>query len=71
MQALPQISQGSTDTAAVRTVQGLCVARGHAAAVDGDFGPLTKSAVEAVQSSARISVDGTVGPQTWPALLGV
>lgn len=70
MQQLPEVSQGATG-AYVRSVQGLCTARGHTATVDGVFGPLTKAAVEAVQAGAHIGVDGVVGPQTWPALLGV
>lgn len=70
MQALPELQNGASG-ASVRTVQGLCVARGHSIAVDGAFGPQTEAAVKAVQSAAKVSVDGVVGPETWPALLGV
>jgi hypothetical protein len=70
MRLLPTLAQGSTG-ADVRSIQGLCTARGHAAAVDGVFGPLTSAAVKAVQAAAGISTDGVVGPQTWPALMGV
>lgn len=70
MKALPVIREGSADTMAVRTVQGLCVARGHGITVDGVFGPATLAAVRAVQSTARIGADGIVGPATWPVLMG-
>lgn len=69
MASLPTLQQGSTGEY-VRSVQGLCVARGHQVAVDGSFGPATKAAVAAVQQAARIGADGVVGPATWPALLG-
>jgi peptidoglycan hydrolase-like protein with peptidoglycan-binding domain len=36
--------------------------------VDGDFGTLTKAAVEDFQQAAHIGIDGIVGPQTWHAL---
>jgi N-acetylmuramoyl-L-alanine amidase len=35
-------------------------------AVDGDFGPQTEAAVHGYQSREHLSVDGMVGPQTWP-----
>jgi Putative peptidoglycan binding domain len=70
MQALPELSQGATG-GHVRTVQGLCNARGHYIMVDGVFGPATTDAVRRVQTAAHITVDGVVGPQTWPALMGV
>jgi hypothetical protein len=70
MRLLPTLAQGSTG-ADVRSIQGLCTARGHAATVDGVFGPLTSAAVKAVQAAAGISTDGVVGPQTWPALMDV
>lgn len=37
--------------------------------VDGDFGPLTKAAVEAYQRQYKLEVDGIVGPKTWAVLL--
>lgn len=70
MQALPVVRPGDTGDV-VRTVQGLCVARGHQIAVDGDFGNATHEAVLAVQAAAHIAQDGTVGPETWPPLAGV
>ena len=39
-------------------------------AVDGDFGPETRGAVEAYQRQYKLEVDGIVGPRTWSALLG-
>lgn len=71
MSSLPEIAAGSTNANVVRTVQGLCGARGHATTIDGDWGPNTTAAVRAVQTAARISVDGICGPQTWGALLAV
>lgn len=70
MQALPTVREGSTG-GIVRTVQGLCGARGHAVTVDGSFGPATLAAVKACQAAAKVNRDGIVGPVTWAVLVGV
>lgn len=69
MSKLPELRQGSKGPD-VRTVQGLCVARGHLVTVDGVFGPRTAAAVRSVQAAAGITQDAVVGPRTWPALMG-
>ena len=71
MQALPLVSQGSTDVTAVRTVQGLLCARGHAVTVDGDFGAATAGALKAFQKAHGLTADGRCGPASWPRLMGV
>ncbi len=35
---------------------------------DGDFGPVTETAVRSFQGSHNLKVDGVAGPQTWKAL---
>ena len=67
---LPTVAPGATGTY-VRTIQFQCGERHHPTTVDGVFGPNTESAVRAVQSAAHVPVDGIVGQQTWPVLLGV
>ena len=64
----PLEKQGSTGED-VKTVQYLVTAQGHPTGVDGDFGPATKAAVQAFQSSRGLGADGVVGPQTWPQLI--
>ena len=70
LQALPVVQQGATG-AVVRTVQGLLCARGYTVVIDGDYGPATTKGVEDLQRAAGLSVDGVVGEQTYPALLGI
>jgi len=74
MQELGIVQRGMTG-AAVKTVQALCLARvqnviGPALKIDGVFGPETVAWVKAAQSG-KVTMDGVVGPQTWPVLLGV
>jgi hypothetical protein len=64
----PDINQGRRGTV-VKVIQYLLGASGHAVTVDGDFGPKTKSAVEAFQRSAGLPVNGGVGSVTWPRLI--
>ena len=71
MQALPLVKLGGTDVQAVRTVQGLLCARGHAVTVDGAFGPATDKALRDFQAMRGLTADGVAGAATWPALLGV
>lgn len=73
---LPEVHEGMAGEV-VRTVQVLCGLRGYfplnsgtPGSPDGIFGPDTDLAVKTVQSGARITVDGIVGPQTWPVLIG-
>lgn len=71
VQQLPVVKLGD-EGKAVRTVQGLCAARGFDLnALDGIFGPKTAIAVRGVQGVGGVAQDGVVGPQTWPVLLGI
>ena len=60
--------RAGTSGAQVREVQELLHRAGYAIAVDGDFGPATKRAVEDFQRVNGLTVDGLVGPNTWKAL---
>lgn len=63
-----ELRKGSRGSS-VRLVQArLNELMGAGLAVDGDFGPLTHSAVRRFQAARRIAVDGIVGPQTWGKL---
>jgi Putative peptidoglycan binding domain len=64
----PVEQEGSTGEN-VNTVQYLVTAQGHPTGVDGVFGPQTKTAVQAFQSSRGLGADGIVGSQTWPQLI--
>ncbi|GEM_PF-3376500 len=58
--------QGSSGQC-VRDIQALInyAPFGPKLAVDGQFGPITKSAVVKYQKSMRLVADGIVGPKTW------
>ena len=64
----PLVTLGATGED-VKSIQYLLTAHGHPVAVDGTFGPLTRAAVEAFQTSRGLTADGEVGPQTWPELI--
>jgi N-acetyl-anhydromuramyl-L-alanine amidase AmpD len=53
---------------AVKMLQQALRAKGYRLAVDGSFGPLTRTAVLAFQRRGRLAADGVVGPMTWHAL---
>lgn len=66
------VDQGDTGQA-VRALQRLLRDKfGHnQVTVDGDFGPITESAVKDFQEKYDLAVDGIVGPQTWKALVAI
>lgn len=53
----------------VKAAQFLLRQRGHNIIADGDFGPLTKSAVVSFQQANALTADGAVGPNTWGKLI--
>lgn len=63
----PLLKTGASGKA-VRALQQLLNSLGFPCAVDGEFGPNTKSAVERFQEARGLRVDGKVGPDTWRAL---
>ncbi len=67
---LPLLKEGSQH-AAVARVQYHLKQHGLDVAVDGRFGPGTKTAIEAFQEQRGLAKDGQVGLQTWLALLEV
>lgn len=56
------------DRAAIKRIQTRLRALGHPIAVDGRYGPATRSAVITEQRKHHISADGQVGFNTWAAL---
>lgn len=67
----PILSLGLKSTGqAVRDLQNALVKAGflNTGQVDGEFGPMTKAAVEAFQKSKGLGADGVCGANTWKAL---
>jgi peptidoglycan hydrolase-like protein with peptidoglycan-binding domain len=54
---------------AVKRLQGLLAAQGYELAIDGDYGPVTESAVKDFQHHVSIEEDGITGPETLTALM--
>jgi peptidoglycan hydrolase-like protein with peptidoglycan-binding domain len=63
----PVLRQGASGPD-VRYLQERLIAHGHSIGVDGQFGPMTASAVRSFQRSNGLAADGIVGQQTWGAL---
>ncbi|MGW0824106.1 peptidoglycan-binding domain-containing protein [Streptomyces sp. NPDC002845] len=62
--------QNGSSGQAVKAAQTQLNVYGYGLAVDGKFGPKTKSAAVAFQKKHHLQVDGVIGPQTWRTLLG-
>ena len=66
------IANESTSTPAVKAIQSvLRYVWGYEILVDGYYGPVTEGAVKAFQRSRSITMDGVVGAETYPLLLGI
>ncbi|MBX6382011.1 MAG: N-acetylmuramoyl-L-alanine amidase [Microbispora sp.] len=72
MKKLPLLRKGATGEH-VQTLRALLLARSHPeiGPVEGPFDARVEAAVKAVQKWGGVTVDGIVGPQTWPVLLRV
>ena len=69
----PLLSSGSKDTAAVRELQTLLIAKGEnlgSYGADGSYGPATIAAVKSFQAKNGIAATGVTDSATWSALLG-
>ncbi len=65
--AQPTLQRGASGDD-VSELQRRLKAAGAQVDVDGDFGPRTQAAVQAVQQKLGLTVDGVAGPATWKAL---
>ena len=67
---LPVLKRGAKG-ASVRALQILLTGYGFACDTDGSFGPATESRLKEFQSAGALEADGSCGPASWKALLGV
>lgn len=70
---LSVLKKGSKGTS-VMALQILLIGNGYScgsAGADGSCGSSTHNAVTKFQGDKKISVDGSIGPQTWKKILGI
>ncbi|EST38741.1 hypothetical protein N566_05860 [Streptomycetaceae bacterium MP113-05] len=68
--AQPLLREGSSGPAVQKAQCSLNLAlTGAPIPEDGDFGPVTDEATRRFQGCAGLTVDGVIGPQTWPELI--
>jgi peptidoglycan hydrolase-like protein with peptidoglycan-binding domain len=65
---MPTLKQGSKGSAVVTLQNVLKLTGDYRSKVDGDFGSLTKTAVQTFQKRVGLVVDGIVSDRTWHAL---
>jgi peptidoglycan hydrolase-like protein with peptidoglycan-binding domain len=63
-----QLAYSNDSNAVLELQKALNMCYGYDLSEDGDFGSLTQSAVEGMQSRIGVSVDGIYGPQTRTAM---
>jgi peptidoglycan hydrolase-like protein with peptidoglycan-binding domain len=74
--SLPTLDEGADDSALphwwvhrIQVIANGVFSASPQLAADGQYGPLTKAAVQAIQKQAGITEDGICGPSTWGVLL--
>ncbi len=65
---MPVIRKGDTGELVRKIQQRLSDGGYYRSNIDGDFGPITESAVKDLQIKAGLSIDGIVGNRTWHEL---
>jgi peptidoglycan hydrolase-like protein with peptidoglycan-binding domain len=65
----PLVKRAPNEMFPVRSLQDLLRGRRYNLEADGIYGPMTEGAVKDFQQSKSLSVDGIVGPLTWPKLI--
>lgn len=66
---IPYAQRGTKGPLAAAIQAALCEA-GHSLEIDGEFGPLTETALREYQKKNGLEVDGVAGPATYAKLLG-